>query len=171
LGGNHAILQLVNADAMMTLFTFGYEGLSIESFIAHLEEAGVMVVIDVRELPLSRKKGFSKTSFAAALRAADIAYGHLSVFGCPRPIRDQYKRDGDWKRYEKAFNTYLATQSVAVAELAKFSKMTNACLVCFEADFNFCHRSLVAQAVVGAGGANIIHLTAEKAGPPSRIAA
>ena len=144
----------------MALFTFGYEGHSIDGFIARLKEAGVMVVIDVRELPLSRKKGFSKTAFAAALKDARIVYSHLPVFGCPKPIRNQYKINGSWKRYEKAFNAHLATQMAAVADLAAFSKTTKACLVCFEADFNFCHRRLVARAAAGAGGAGVIHLTA-----------
>jgi uncharacterized protein (DUF488 family) len=144
----------------MALFTFGYEGHSIDGFIARLKRAGVTVVIDVRELPLSRKKGFSKTAFGAALKSAGIVYSHLPVFGCPKPIRNQYKIDGNWKRYEKAFNAYLATQAAPVAELAKFSKVTKACLVCFESDFNFCHRSLVARAAAEAGSAGVIHLTA-----------
>ena len=149
-----------NVVRAMTLFTFGYEGLAIDSFIARLKKAGVTVVVDVRELPLSRKKGFSKTAFAAALHDAGIAYTHVPTFGCPKPIRNQYKNDGNWKRYEKAFGSYLATQASAVAGLAKFSKTTKACLVCFEADFNFCHRSLVARAAADAGGAGVIHLTA-----------
>jgi uncharacterized protein (DUF488 family) len=144
----------------MTLFTFGYEGHAIDGFIARLKKAGVTVVVDVRELPLSRKKGFSKTVFATMLTKAGIAYRHEPVLGCPKPIRNQYKSDGNWQRYEKAFNNYLATQATAVAELAKFSKISRACLVCFEADFNFCHRSLVARAASTAGGASVIHLTA-----------
>ncbi len=144
----------------MTLFTFGYEGHTIDGFIARLKMTGVTVVIDVRELPLSRKKGFSKTAFAAALKNAGIIYRHSPVFGCPRPIRNQYKIDGNWKRYEKAFKSYIKTQSTAVAEFAEFSRTTKACLVCFEADFNFCHRSLVSRAVVAAGGARVNHLTA-----------
>jgi len=144
----------------MALFTFGYEGLSIDSFVARLKKAGVTVVIDVRELPLSRKKGFSKTAFGAALKRAGLVYGHKPVFGCPKPIRNQYKVDRNWKRYEKDFNAYLATQTAAVSDLAAFSKTTKACLVCFEADFNFCHRSLVARATATAGGASVVHLTA-----------
>jgi uncharacterized protein (DUF488 family) len=160
LRGNHAILPKVNMVTAMALFTFGYEGQEIDGFIARLKKAGVTVVIDVRELPLSRKKGFSKTAFAAALEKAGIVYSHVPTFGCPKPIRNQYKIDGNWKRYDKAFNSYLATQFSAVAELAKFSNTTKACLVCFEADFNFCHRSLVARAAADAGGANVVHLTA-----------
>lgn len=150
----------------MALFTFGYEGCTVDDFIARLKKAGVTVVIDVRELPLSRKKGFSKTAFAAALKNDGIVYRHLSIFGCPKPVRNQYKIDGNWKRYKKAFDSYLKAQSTAVADFAKFSRTTKACLVCFEADFNFCHRSLVARAVADAGGAGVVHLTAtaEKVG-------
>lgn len=157
----------------MTLYTFGYEGQSIDGFISRLKKAGIRVVIDVRELPLSRKKGFSKTAFAAALKRAGVTYIHLSVLGCPKPIRSQYKIDSNWKRYEKAFNAYIATQAAAIADLAKFSRTTKACLVCFEADFNFCHRSLVARAAAGGGGADIIHLTAtaEIADQPQPLAA
>ena len=144
----------------MALFTFGYEGLAIDGFIARLKKAGVTVVVDVRELPLSRKKGFSKTAFTAALNNAGIVYTHVPTFGCPKSVRNQYKIDGNWKRYEKAFNAYLATRTSAVASLAKFSKTTKACLVCFEADFNFCHRTLVARAAADAGGAGVVHLTA-----------
>lgn len=154
---------MVNADTAMALFTFGYEGISIEDFIARLKKADVKVVVDVRELPLSRKKGFSKTSFAAALGAANIVYSHLPAFGCPRPIRENYKQNGDWKSYKKAFSSYLATQGAAIDELAAFSKTVNACLVCFESDFNFCHRSLVASAVTEAGGAKAIHLMSTEA--------
>lgn len=147
----------------MSLFTFGYEGLSINDFIARLKEAGVQAVFDVRELPLSRKKGFSKSAFGAALHDAGILYTHLPIFGCPRPIRDAYKKDGDWGRYKKAFGTYLSDKSEAVSVLARFTNKANACLVCFEADFNRCHRSLVAQAAARAGGSDVIHLTAKAA--------
>jgi len=43
-----------------TVFTLGYEGLTIEAFITRLQAAQVKTVVDVRELPLSRKEGGSK---------------------------------------------------------------------------------------------------------------
>ncbi|MBK6650144.1 MAG: DUF488 domain-containing protein [Betaproteobacteria bacterium] len=51
---------------MHPLFTLGYEGLTIDAFIARLQAAQVKTVVDVRELPLSRKKGFSKTGLPQA---------------------------------------------------------------------------------------------------------
>lgn len=155
------------------LYTFGYEGLTLEAFIARLKEAGVRTVIDVRELPLSRKKGFSKRGFAEALHTAGLAYAHMPALGCPKPIRDRYKQDTDWSAYTRQFNKYLAGQGAAILELAQIAKSTPACLVCYEADFNYCHRSLVARAVTQAGGPRVMHLTAKTAIPevPVRAAA
>ena len=78
------------------IVTFGYEGLSLDAFIARLKAAGVQTVFDVRANPLSRKPGFSKRGFAAALNEAGPAYVHLPAMGCPKPVRDRYKQDGNW---------------------------------------------------------------------------
>jgi uncharacterized protein (DUF488 family) len=51
----------------MKIFTAGYEGLTIQTFIARLQQANIGKVIDVREYPVSRKPGFSKKSFAQCL--------------------------------------------------------------------------------------------------------
>ncbi|WP_326541214.1 DUF488 domain-containing protein [Pseudorhodoferax sp.] len=153
-------------DMMKTsfhLYTFGYEGLDLESFIARLHRAGVRTVVDVRELPLSRKRGFSKTSFSAALAESGIAYLHAPTLGCPKTVRDQYKRDGSWARYTSGFMRHVASQEAAVAELAKLAKATPTCLVCFEADFNYCHRTFVARAAHAAGAPSVIHLDARTA--------
>jgi len=44
----------------MTIYTIGYEGIDIEQFFTLLSEHNIETVVDVRELPLSRKPGFSK---------------------------------------------------------------------------------------------------------------
>ncbi len=130
----------------MSLFTAGYEGLDIDTFLEHLSDAGVDKVLDVRQYPISRKTGFSKTAFSAKLRSVGIGYEHIRELGCPKPIRDQYKQDGDWNRYTRGFNAYLATQEDAVQRVLEEASHHDACLVCFEADATFCHRRLVAEA-------------------------
>lgn len=144
----------------LNLYTFGYEGLDIEAFVARALEAGITTIIDVRELPLSRKKGFSKSSFRDALSRAGIAYAHMPALGCPKPIRDVYKGNGSWAQYTKSFLAYLETQEATVQELVKIAKATHACLVCFEADFTMCHRTYVARAARKLGGPAVLHLTA-----------
>jgi uncharacterized protein (DUF488 family) len=145
------------------LYTFGYEGLDLEAFIARLHQIGIRTIMDVRELPLSRKRGFSKTAFGAALAQASIAYLHAPTLGCPKTVRNQYKRDGSWARYTTGFMRHLATQEAAVDELAKLAKATPTCLVCFEADFSYCHRTFVARAARAAGAPAVMHLDARTA--------
>ena len=42
------------------LLSIGYEKAGFADFIATLQGAGVLTLIDVRDLPLSRRAGFSK---------------------------------------------------------------------------------------------------------------
>jgi uncharacterized protein (DUF488 family) len=143
------------------LYTMGYEGLNIDDFIVRLKEAGVESVVDVRAIPISRKKGFSKTAFSSKLQEAGIDYLHIAALGCPKSVRNTYREDGDWNSYTRGFLAYLNTQQQSVVSLAKLSRSSVSCLVCFEADFNYCHRSLVARAAVSFGAAQIAHITRE----------
>jgi uncharacterized protein (DUF488 family) len=139
--------------------TCGYEGLTIADFIKRLIASGTQTVIDVRANPLSRKRGFSKNALAENLKAAGIAYLHAPEMGCPKPIRDRYRDNGDWAAYTRDFLAYIRKQREAVADVASIAVKKKACLVCFEADFNFCHRTFVARAVATLQGMRISHLT------------
>jgi uncharacterized protein (DUF488 family) len=143
------------------LFTFGYEGLDIDRFIERLNEAQVKLVVDVRELPLSRKKGFSKSSFREQLSFAGIAYEHWSALGCPRSVRDAYKANGDWTEYTRGFLAHLISVQTEVQALARLAKAQRVCLVCFEADFEACHRTYVARAARRLGAPAVQHITAK----------
>jgi len=145
------------------LFTFGYEGVSIRDFIDRLKSAGIDRVIDVRELPLSRKKGFSKSAFSQALAGAGIAYEHLPEFGCPKPIRDRYRNDSDWSRYTRDFRSYLRGKIPEISTFADRVTSERMCLVCYEADSNFCHRSMIADAVATKRPVRVNHLSAIEA--------
>lgn len=74
-----------------SLFTHGRESLTIESFITRRQAALVKTVVDVRELPLSREKEFSKLAFGATSSAHGIGYLHALALGCPKPTRNQYR--------------------------------------------------------------------------------
>ena len=57
----------------MKIFTAGYEGLTIQTFITRLQQANIDKVIDVREYPVSRKPGFVKKSYTGCLESAGVA--------------------------------------------------------------------------------------------------
>lgn len=157
---------------MSHLYTIGYQGLDIETFISRLNQAKVTSIVDVRELPLSRMKGFSKSAFGKHLEAAGIAYVHVPALGCPKPIRNRFREDRDWAAYTCGFLAYLETQKAPVNELAKLANDTTVCLVCFEADYAKCHRTYVARAVHLAGAPAVHHITAGTILPdhPARLA-
>lgn len=147
----------------MTVFTIGYEGLDIDAFMSLLAEHGIDTVVDIRELPLSRKPGFSKKALASALNLSGLEYVHMVDLGCPKPVRDRYREDGNWKRYTDGFLKHLKTQVAAIAELSELAGSSNCALLCYEADFNFCHRSMVAKAVRDYCGADVKHIKAAEA--------
>lgn len=145
----------------MPIFTIGYEGRSVEDFLTDLSATGVRLVADVREAPVSRKRGFSKSPLAQALHGTGIAYRHFRALGCPKPIREMYKDDGDWPAYTRAFMQHLAQQQSAIEELATLAQAQPTALLCYEADFNRCHRTYVARAVARHLSAAVWHLTPE----------
>ncbi len=132
----------------MTIYTIGYEGVTMAEFIATLERAGVRRVIDVRALPLSRRPGFSKSSLAASLRESGIEYVHLKALGTPKRGRDAAKK-GDVATLTAVYDGQLAlpeAQAQAAQMLALADEMPSA-LLCYERDPCHCHRTLLLQAV------------------------
>lgn len=144
----------------MSIYTIGYEGLDMDGFLALLRNSNVETVVDIRELPLSRKPGFSKRGLGETLNMNGFEYMHVPELGCPKPIREQYRLDANWKRYKEGFIRYLGQQDEVIAEMAGLASTTTCALLCFEADYNYCHRSMVADAVHKANGMHVFHLHA-----------
>ncbi len=142
----------------MTVFTIGYEGLDIDTFMSLLTEHDIETVVDIRELPLSRKPGFSKKALAGTLNLSGLEYVHMVDLGCPKTVRDRYREDGNWKRYTEGFLKHLKAQEIAIAELSELVASSTCALLCYEADFNFCHRSMVANAVRDYCDAGVQHI-------------
>lgn len=126
------------------LFTIGYEGATLGDFIATLRAAGVSTLLDVREIPLSRRKGFSKRALADAVQEAGISYRHERDLGSPKPIRQRLHSDGDYDQYFTSFTSYLRSQKPLLKTLSAELEGAVA-LMCFERDPATCHRSVVAK--------------------------
>ena len=135
----------------MILYTVGYEGQSIGEFLELLKSHGVEHLVDIRDAPISRKPGFSKTALSEAAAAVSIRYSHVRTLGCPKPIRARQKASPDWARYTRDFKLYLAAQAASLTELRSTAERAPTCLMCFEADVNRCHRLFVAEAIARPG--------------------
>ena len=95
---------------MQQLFTIGYEGAELDDFLAVLKAAGTDVLLDVRELPISRRRGFSKNALKTALAEAGIDYRHEKQLGSPKDVRHRLREDWDYNRFFRDFNKHLKKQ-------------------------------------------------------------
>jgi len=135
--------------ASTVFHTLGYEQSEPEEYIRRLRKHGVSVVVDVRDMPLSRKRGFSKNQLRELLAAAGIDYIHVQTLGAPKPLRDGLRSGGSWWNYVKAYTSgVLARRSEDIEFLIDLASRERVSLLCFERDPGECHRSLVAHEMV-----------------------
>ncbi len=128
-----------------TLFTSGYEGVGLEDFIGQLKENNIQILIDIRERPLSRKKGFSKKSLTAALALENINYLHLKELGSPSELRKKLREDKDYSYFFDEFSSYLSSKKESLQEVLEVIQNSIGCLLCYEKSHEECHRKLVVE--------------------------
>lgn len=130
------------------LYTVGYEGADLGDFIATLKAHKIKQIIDVRDLPLSRKRGFSKNALTAALAKFGIGYVHLKSLGDPKPGRDA-ARSGDIAAFRQIYTHHLATDlaKAGLVAAATAARETVSSLLCYERDHIDCHRAIVAERI------------------------
>ena len=146
---------------MPEIYTIGYEGSTQADLLQTLVYHDIQTLLDVRELPQSRKPGLSKTALALAAAEYGIEYAHIRALGTPRDIRYQRKIDHDEAAFRTGFLAYLATQDAAMELLVERAGRERCCLLCYEADVRLCHRLLVADraAQMSGGVLTPVHLT------------
>ena len=142
-----------------TLLSIGYEKASFADFIQTLQAARVATVIDVRDLPLSRRAGFSKRQLQAGLAAAGIGYLHLKPLGTP-PAGREANRRRQWPLFWDIVEQSLAKPEArhALAEAAATARASRSCLLCYEADPCICHRRRVGEILQASHGFALDHL-------------
>lgn len=91
---------------MKTVYTIGYEGTDIERFVKTLTAVGIEAVADVRAVPLSRKKGFSKNALQEHLEKAGIKYLAMQQLGDPKEGREAAKA-GDYDRFRSIYSGHV----------------------------------------------------------------
>jgi uncharacterized protein (DUF488 family) len=150
----------MNPSKPTHLYTIGYQGKSIEEVIEVLERAKVHIVIDVRAMPISRRPSFSKTALSQVLQNKGIKYLNIPELGAGKELRETH-RNGEFKAFARDYRrAVLVNRRRRVARLAEKVAARRVCLLCYEANPEECHRSLLANAVVRRIGreANVIHL-------------
>ena len=145
---------------MPELYTLGYEGSAQAALLQTLLYHDIQTLLDIRELPQSRKPGLSKTALGQAVMDYGMQYAHIRALGTPRDIRYRRKMDHDQAAFEKDFLEYLATQDDAMGALVARASRERCCLMCYEAEARECHRWFVAERAVemSEGALTVVHL-------------
>ena len=143
-----------------TLFTIGYEKALLKDVIAALVAAGVATLLDVRDRPILRRPGFSKRQLAAAVEDAGMRYVHLAALGTP-PEGRLANRRREWQRFWSIVGEKLVRPEAELDlhRAADIAKAAPSCLLCYEADWQVCHRRRIAEVLAERYEFGIRHLS------------
>lgn len=131
------------------LFTIGYEGISLESYLNKLIRNNIKLLCDVRKNAASMKYGFNKRQLENACAGVGIKYIHLPEVGIDSDKRKQLNSQED---YDNLFEEYISnnlSKTVRTQEtiLDLLQRNKRIALTCFEADKCQCHRTHLAEAI------------------------
>lgn len=135
-------------EAEIWVGSIGYERYKDNSdFVQRLRDAGVECLVDVRELPISRRRGYAKTALGEALNVAGVEYVHVKALGNPKPFRDLYK-SGKVDEGRELYREHLLTKSRdALDDLVPMLRDKKVALMCVEHDASTCHRTVILDAL------------------------
>ncbi len=155
-----------------SIATIGVYGFDRESFLVTLGDAGVDLLLDVRQ-----RRGVRGSEYAwanarrlqAALGEAGIGYTHLKELAPTTVLRElQYREDarlGEGKRSRTVLASEYAQgyaeqilDSVDLGPIVNWIGAGSAALLCVERDPEACHRSLIAARLQRDWGFGVEHL-------------
>jgi uncharacterized protein (DUF488 family) len=157
-----------------TIGVYGFDG---PGFIRALQEAGVGIVLDVRQ-----RRGVRGSEYAwanskrlqAALGEGVIGYSHLPELAPTTEMRQLQYREDERRGEGKRSRTELAPEYVSryteevldrvdLEPIVRFVGNNRAALLCVERDPEACHRSLIAARLERDFDVRVTHLKPESA--------
>jgi uncharacterized protein (DUF488 family) len=132
----------------MTLWTIGHSNRSLDEFLALLTAFEIDVLADVRRFPGSRKHPhFNQEDLAKSLAATCIGYEFFPELGGRRKPRPD-SHNTAWRNESfRAYADYMETDEFreGVERLISLAAHRRAAIMCSEAVWWRCHRSLIAD--------------------------
>jgi uncharacterized protein (DUF488 family) len=145
---------------METVWTVGHSTRSAEEFGKILSAHGIQVLVDVRSFPGSRRyPQFNKPELRESLREIGIEYRHEPRLGGRRTPRAD-SHNTAWKNASfRAYADHMESEEFrrGVEELLEVAANQRTTVMCAEALWWRCHRSLIAD-YLKAEGHTVIHI-------------
>ncbi|MDX1981115.1 MAG: DUF488 family protein [Bryobacteraceae bacterium] len=134
--------------AVPSVYTVGYEGITVDGLLDLLLRTRIDRLIDVRCNPIARRYGFHKSTLNRLCQDVKIEYVHVPSLGVPSAWRADLDSPASYQRLFKRYETeVLPSQATSIARVAALVADRATALMCMEADHNCCHRSRLAAAV------------------------
>jgi len=139
---------------MSAIWTVGHSNKNLEQFLSLLLSQHIQAVADVRRFPVSRRHPhFDMESLRNSLPTKGIQYQHFPELGgrrSPRPdsINTQWKNDAF-----RGYADYMETDDFrkALGRLMPLASSMRTAVMCAEALWWQCHRSLLADCLKASG--------------------
>jgi uncharacterized protein (DUF488 family) len=149
---------------MVKIWTVGHSTRSGEEFIEILKAHHIELLVDVRTFPGSRRyPQFNRASLAERLKAFGIDYKHEPRLGGRRRPRPD-SHNTAWRNEQfRGYADHMETDEFknGVRELLELAAKTRVAVMCAEAVWWRCHRSLIAD-YLKAEGHEVVHILDEK---------
>ena len=153
----------------MRIWTIGHSTREIDEFISLLKENLIKLLVDVRAFPSSKRyPQFNKDALAESLNAQGIRYEHFPELGGKRKSKPD-SRNTAWRNASfRGYADYMETEQFQKGIERLLGVATEAgptAIMCAEAVWWRCHRSLIAD-YLKARGVEVLHvLGANKVDP------
>ncbi len=136
------VLNTIPNENKKSIFTIGYEGISLENYLNKLVKNNIKLLVDVRKNPLSMKYGFSKTLLKTFCESLGIKYVHIPEVGINSNQRQTLERQEDYDMlFESYKKTTLKETSTKQQEIINLlNEYNRIALTCFESNICQCHR-------------------------------
>ena len=129
----------MNAKKIISL---GYERRSVDELLEILYMHKVTKLLDVREVPISRKKGFSKKSLTLSLMQVGIKYKHIKAAGNP------HRKENDLGHGMQLYSSYLHKNPEVIEQVLDEISDSGVAVFCYERSHLDCHRSVLLDSLV-----------------------
>jgi uncharacterized protein (DUF488 family) len=155
----------------VTIYTVGHSTRPFDEFLRLLQAHGIEQLADVRTVPRSRRHPqFARETLDAALASQGITYRHFPALGGlrrPRPDSPNgYWRNESFRGYADHMQT--TAFDAGVSDLLQFSAAGQTVVMCAEAVWWRCHRSLLADAL-RVRGVTVCHILSQAPAQPHQL--
>ena len=137
-------------SATKKIWTIGHSTRTIEEFIAMLKSFSIKTLVDVRSLPGSNKfPQFNQEELKKSLEKEKIKYKYMKSLGGRRKTSPE-SNNTIWKNKSfRGYADYMETAEFkkALQELKTIALKVNTAMMCAEAVWWRCHRSMIADAL------------------------